>query len=214
MDSLGCQPLLLSIRGRSSLSSGQFSTVFVSLKDTCGKRRSMIALSSRRVQPAMNTDIVREKVLQVYAEADAAVAAAGPRCDASGRCCRFVEYGHTLFISQFEAEILLESAPGFSTPVSANSCPFQVEGLCTVRDSRPLGCRIYFCDPAYQSRMIEITEKAVAQLKTIAETHGTGWQYASLQHFLNAAMRTPESPTDTMNPPGSRFPLPVVGSSD
>ena len=57
------------------------------------------------------TDDVRWEVLAVYAAADAAVRAAGPRCDASGRCCRFTEYGHTLFLSAFEAEILLESRP-------------------------------------------------------------------------------------------------------
>jgi Fe-S-cluster containining protein len=158
------------------------------------------------------TDIVRQKVLEVYAKADAAVAAAGPRCDASGRCCRFTEYGHTLFISHFEAEILLETARPYTVPVSRDGCPFQIDGLCTARDSRPLGCRIYFCDPAYEKRMNEITEEAIAQLKNIADTHKTDWQYAPLHHFLNAARRTPAPPTDTMNPPGSRFPLPIAES--
>src|SRR5262245_23903506 len=95
---------------------------------------------------------VRAQVLNIYAAVDAAVAAAGPRCDASGRCCRFKDYGHTLFISQFEAEILLENAPPFAQPVDEAGCPFQVDGLCTVRETRPLGCRIYFCDPNYQDR--------------------------------------------------------------
>jgi hypothetical protein len=158
------------------------------------------------------TDLVRQKVLEVYAKADAAVAEAGPRCDASGRCCRFTEYGHTLFISHFEAEILLGNAPPFTTPVSPDGCPFQVEGLCTARDSRPLGCRIYFCDPSYQTRMEEITEASIAQLKSIADTYDTGWQYAPLHHFLNAAMKTAVSPTTNMNPPGSRYALPIVGT--
>src|ERR1700759_358634 len=89
----------------------------------------------------------RQRVMAIYAAADAAVAEASPRCDASGRCCRFTEYGHTLFISAFEAELLLESAPPYQGPVSRDGCPFQVNGLCTARESRPLGCRIYFCDP-------------------------------------------------------------------
>jgi hypothetical protein len=158
------------------------------------------------------TDIVRQQVLELYAKVDAAVAAAGPRCDTSGRCCRFTEYGHTLFISHFEAEILLETAPPYLAPASVDTCPFQIEGLCTARDSRPLGCRIYFCDPAYEPRMVEITEESIAQLKVIADTHNTGWQYAPLHHFLNAAVRTAAPPTDTMTPPGSRFPLPIVGN--
>ena len=158
------------------------------------------------------TDGVRRDVLAVYAAADAAVTAAAPRCDASGRCCRFTEYGHTLFISAFEAELLLETAPAFAQPVSRDGCPFQVKGLCTARETRPLGCRIYFCDPAYEPRMAEITEDAVAQLKRIADAHGTGWHYAPLHHFLNAERDArPDAPAgDSMTPPATRVPLPVV----
>lgn len=140
------------------------------------------------------TGAVRAAVAEVYAEADRAVVAAGPRCDASGRCCRFKEYGHTLFISQFEAEILLESAPYFTQPVSAESCPFQIDGLCTARDSRPLGCRIYFCDPTYQETGSRITEESLTRLKRIADEHETGWRYAPLHVFLNEAI--PTAPQD------------------
>lgn len=139
---------------------------------------------------------VRSRVLEVYAGVDAAVAAAKPRCDASGRCCRFTEYGHTLFLSQFEADILLETAPAYSKPVSRDFCPFQVNGLCTARDSRPLGCRIYFCDPAFQEPQHAITEAAVAQLKVIADEFGTGWNYAPLHAMLNAAERPEAKPRE------------------
>jgi hypothetical protein len=162
------------------------------------------------------TDAVRNAVLAVYAEVNAAVQAASPRCDASGRCCRFTEYGHTLFISQFEAEILLERAPHYEQPVSRDGCPFQVNGLCTTRETRPLGCRIYFCDPSYETRMSEITEDAIAQLKRIADTHGTGWHYAPLHHFLNAPRETrpDDSPGDTMTPPTTRVPLPLLARDE
>ena len=136
----------------------------------------------------MNPDL-RSKVLEVYAAVDAAVAAEAPRCDASGRCCRFTEYGHTLFLSQFEADLLLETAPPYTRPVSRDFCPFQVEGLCTARESRPLGCRIYFCDPGYQDKQNAITEVAVARLKAIADEFDTGWNYAPLHVLLNAAER-------------------------
>jgi len=165
-----------------------------------------------RIQEQTVTDPVRQKILAVYAEADAAVAQFGPRCDASGRCCRFTEYGHTLFITHFEAEILLEDAPPYSQPVSRDGCPFQVKGLCTARESRPLGCRIYFCDPTFNDRMMEITEEAIAKLKAIANEHDTGWNYAPLHHFLNAAREQGPalSAPDSMNSPDSRFSLPVV----
>ena len=132
---------------------------------------------------------LRSRVLEVYAAVDAAVAAANPRCDASGRCCRFTEYGHTLFLSEFEAEILLETAPVYAKPVTRDFCPFQVEILCTARESRPLGCRIYFCDPAFQEQQHTITETAVAKLKLLADEFEAGWNYAPLHVLLNAAKR-------------------------
>ena len=133
------------------------------------------------------TPEMRDRVLSLYAEVDAAVAQAGPRCDASGRCCRFKEYGHTLFISNLEAAVLLADAPPYSKPVSGDFCPFQVENLCTAREPRPLGCRVYFCDPDYQATGKAITETYLRRLKALAEEFGTGWHYAPLDYFLNTA---------------------------
>jgi hypothetical protein len=157
------------------------------------------------------TDEVRREVMGVYAAVDAAVAAAGPRCDASGRCCRFTEYGHTLFLSHFEAELLLEAAPPYPQPVSRDACPFQVNNLCTARESRPLGCRIYFCDSSYEATGSRITEDAVLALKRTADDHGTGWRYAPLHVFLNEAPRAAAADTMTpAQPSGGRVSLPVV----
>ncbi len=155
----------------------------------------------------MNTEL-RRRVLEIYARADAAVAQAGPRCDSSGRCCRFKEYGHTLFISQIEAEVLLEAAPPFEQPVSADGCPFQVDGLCTTREPRPLGCRVYFCDPAYQETGRTISEDGVRELKELADELGLGWRYAPLHYFLNEAM--PRTANVESAPPG-RIPLTIAG---
>src|SRR5262245_15696645 len=96
------------------------------------------------------TENLRRQVLDIYREADREVAAEGPVCVASGRCCRFKEYGHTLFLSNLEADVLLAAAPPYERPVSAEFCPFQRDNLCTAREPRPLACRIYFCDPTYQ----------------------------------------------------------------
>jgi hypothetical protein len=132
----------------------------------------------------MDADLQR-KVLELYVLVDAEVRAAGPVCQASGRCCRFKEYGHTLFLSNLEAEVLLASAPTYDPEeVTPDFCPFQVEGLCSAREPRPLGCRIYFCDPTYQSRMTEITEDALHRLKELADEAGIDWRYAPLHVFL------------------------------
>ena len=134
----------------------------------------------------MDTDL-RRRVLEIYRAVDAAVAAAGPVCVASGRCCRFKEHGHVLYISNLEAEVLLESAPDYAAPVSADFCPFQKDKLCTARAPRPLGCRVYFCDPAYQETGNQITETYLQKLKELACATGNEWLYAPLHHFLNNA---------------------------
>jgi hypothetical protein len=144
----------------------------------------------------MDSDL-RTRVLEIYRDVDREVLAAGPVCLASGRCCRFKEYGHTLFLSELEAEVLLESAPPYTGPVSADFCPFQKENLCTAREPRPLGCRIYFCDPNYQETAAKISEKSLSRLKELARERGLLWRYAPLYTFLNeAAGAQTSSPAD------------------
>ena len=130
-------------------------------------------------------ETLKQSILNLYAEVDAEVRAAGPVCIASGRCCRFKEYGHTLFISNLEAEVLLDAAPPYEQPVSNEFCPFQKENLCTAREPRPLGCRVYFCDPNYQDAAQKITEKYLQRLKRLADEQNLPWLYAPLHHFLN-----------------------------
>ena len=132
------------------------------------------------------SDATRRRVLEMYEEVDRDVAAAGPVCVASGRCCRFKEYGHVLFVSNLEADVLLAAAPPYERPVSPDFCPFQKGNLCTAREPRPLGCRIYYCDPSYQETGNRLSEEYLRRLKRLADEHGVGWRYAPLHHFLNA----------------------------
>ncbi|MCS6851342.1 MAG: hypothetical protein NZ700_09260 [Gemmataceae bacterium] len=133
------------------------------------------------------SNVLRRQVLDLYREVDAEVAAAGPVCLASGRCCRFKEYGHVLYLSNLEAEVLLAGAPPYEAPVSPDFCPFQQGHLCTAREPRPLGCRIFFCDPSYQETAHALTEKYLSRLKKLARERGVDWCYAPLHHFLNEA---------------------------
>ena len=144
------------------------------------------------------SESLRRRVLELYQDVDREVAAAGPVCVASGRCCRFKEYGHTLFVSNPEADVLLAAGPltpnpsplggeglGVRGPVTADYCPFQQGNLCTAREPRPLGCRVYYCDPNYQETGARITEKYLRRLKELADANGVPWLYAPLHDFLN-----------------------------
>jgi hypothetical protein len=136
------------------------------------------------------SEATRRAVLQMYHDVDREVAAAGPVCVASGRCCRFKEYGHTLFLSNLEADVLLAAAPAYDPEtVTADFCPFQKGNLCMAREPRPLGCRVYYCDPAYQETGQQISEKYLRRLKDLSDEHGTGYLYAPLHVFLKDPAR-------------------------
>ena len=143
------------------------------------------------------SDELCRRVLELYREVDREVQAAGPVCVASGRCCRFKEYGHVLFLSNLEADVLLRGAPPYDGPVTPDFCPFQKGNLCTAREPRPLGCRVYYCDPGYQETGKRITETYLHKLKELAAAHNIPYRYAPLHHFLNhpnEATTDPEQP--------------------
>ena len=99
----------------------------------------------------------------------------GPVCELSGRCCRFLEYGHTLFVSTAEVQFLLGSAPPPQRPLDQGAtCPWQdSRGHCTAREARPLGCRIYYCDPAFQEESHRLSERFIDRLKRLSTKHGS-----------------------------------------
>ena len=130
---------------------------------------------------------MRDALLAIYNDLAVEIAAAAPVCDLSGRCCRFREYGHTLFVSRPEAELLMEQPFPSNSVLDDSQCPFQVNNLCTARDRRPLGCRIYFCDPSYSETMINLSERYIARLKQLHDKTGTEWEYRPLHASIEDA---------------------------
>jgi hypothetical protein len=128
----------------------------------------------------------RDRLGDLYQELDAEVAALGPVCELSGRCCRFQEHGHTLFVSTAEFLFLLQSGPQPIRPLDqGQTCPWQdMRGRCTAREGRPLGCRVYFCDPSYQPCAHELSERYIGRLKKLTADHGLPWNYAPLHQHL------------------------------
>lgn len=145
-------------------------------------------------QPDQNAVSVRTGLHTLYDALAEDIAAAAPVCELSGRCCRFKEYGHTLFISRPEAELLLEEGLPAGAIVNDEGCPFQINGLCTARDRRPLGCRVYFCDPNYAGNGEALSEKYIGQLKRLHDATGTPWDYRPLHHFLREAAEPTTDP--------------------
>ena len=131
-------------------------------------------------------DPVAEEIHAIYHELDQEIAQLAPRCQVSGLCCRFAEYGHTLFVSEPEFTVLMNEAPSPSRPFDDGAtCPWQdLKGRCTAREARPLGCRVYFCDPKYEPHAPEITERFLARLNRLAERYALNWNYAPLHRHI------------------------------
>jgi len=138
---------------------------------------------------------LREGLLEIYDDLAAEIARAAPVCELSGRCCRFKEYDHTLFISRPEAELLLEQGLPPNAVVDEAGCPFQINGLCTAREGRPLGCRVYFCDPNYAGVGETLSERFITRLKELHAATETSWEYGPLHRFLKEAESASSSPS-------------------
>ncbi len=59
---------------------------------------------------AVRRPTVEGELRRLYADLDAAVTTRGPTCWASGRCCRFDEYGHRLYVTGLEVAWFLARA--------------------------------------------------------------------------------------------------------
>jgi len=142
-------------------------------------------------------------VAGVLAEADRDIAARGAVCRSSGRCCRFEEWGHRLYVTGVEVVHFgeIENRKGkiekgkdeagrvvalkqFFTRGNVEGCPYQVEGMCTAREGRPLGCRVYFCDEGAQGWQNEVYEKYHARLKEVHARFGVAYRYVEWREGL------------------------------
>jgi Fe-S-cluster containining protein len=157
------------------------------------------------VRAAASRADVRDAVARVYADLQREIDARRPICVASGRCCRFEEFGHRLYVTTLElaafvAELpvtscqLPEEAKRSSLPLLATgnsqlvtaSCPFQVAKLCSVHAIRPFGCRMFFCDATSTQWQNERYEQFHAELKRLHEELNVPYMYVEWRQALAA----------------------------
>ena len=97
---------------------------------------------------------VRDAVENIYRALQDAIELRKPVCVTSGRCCRFDEFGHQLFVTTMEMGAFVAQLEQWhdstehvaGSTAAAGGCPFQVGKLCGVHQIRPFGCRVFFCD--------------------------------------------------------------------
>ncbi|MBI1189119.1 MAG: hypothetical protein GC200_00335 [Tepidisphaera sp.] len=130
----------------------------------------------------------------IYAMIADQVAARGPTCWASGRCCNFERAGHRLYTTGLEAAYCvarLEPARGAWLTEAAltlararGDCPFLEGHTCGVHAIKPSACRIYFCDEAAQGWQHELTERVHGMIRGLHERHGIEYWYGEWRELL------------------------------
>ena len=124
---------------------------------------------------------------ELYARVDTVLAERRPRCEMSGRCCNFAAEDHQLWASGLEVRHALAAAGGVVPEAPVDSCPWWKSGLCTLREGRPLGCRLYFCDPAWADEMGAVYELFHQQLRELHQAHDLPYSY---ELFIEAVRKS------------------------
>ncbi len=111
----------------------------------------------------------------------------GAACRECGRCCTFPPGSPVLYATAIEHAYLAAGWPPAERELPPGTCPFvdETTRLCTARERRPVGCRTYFCEKALPSADARaeaeaLAERALAEIRRIAEEHGLEWDYAPL----------------------------------
>jgi Fe-S-cluster containining protein len=150
------------------------------------------------VERAAGSAALSDAIAAIYREVQQAIDARRPRCDISGRCCRFEEFGHRLFVTTAELAVFLREFRGSKSliPPSDNpgGCPFQQGKLCGVHTIRPFGCRIFFCDPTAEVWQQDQYETFHSRLKALHEQFGVPYFYVEWREGLRAVMSVPPVP--------------------
>ncbi len=100
-------------------------------------------------------------------------------CRQCGQCCDFEAYDHRLYVTSAELVHFL-TRTGHKVPESTGStCPYNIDGLCTVHQWRFAGCRIFICsgNPQVQAR---ISEEAIRRFRQICERFSLEYRYVNL----------------------------------
>ena len=169
------------------------------------------------IQKASTNPALLAELDAFFAQLDQRIADHQPVCRNRGACCKFGAFGHKLYVTTLElayfrarhadrlqeqdlqsaqkdqgaASFSLRGLATIENAATANqSCPFQREGMCTTREGRPLGCRVFFCESADEGWQSELTEWALARLREMHERFDVPYVYSE---WLTALARMTDS---------------------
>jgi Fe-S-cluster containining protein len=134
-------------------------------------------------------DAILEELFAFYRRVDASYE--GSHCPSSTECCRFGLTGREPYVTSVEVAALRRAVsrrggwpsakrravPMTTTAAAERTCPFlDALGRCSVYESRPLGCRTFYCSRATVTVRPGGAEQRelVNRLRDIASRHEPG----------------------------------------
>jgi len=156
---------------------------------------------------AARTPQVHNAITELYERLDAQVCQRGPVCWSSGKCCNFEQYGHRLYVTALEIAWVLAQAQtpvGDHTPpeVAAGqrvkldqltlqeSCPYQIDRLCSIHTIRPMGCRVFFCQQGTEQWQKDLYETFLTKLRRLHDDFALPYRYMEWRAGLHDAVHT------------------------
>lgn len=146
----------------------------------------MQQLLQSSVRQASQRPEVLRAVDALYAQVQSEIDRRRPVCAISGRCCRFEEYGHRLYVTTIELARFVHDLDIVAPRETWDGagCPFQRSRLCTVHALRPFGCRMFFCDPTSTDWQNAAYERFHAELKQFHERFNVPYFYVEWREAI------------------------------
>lgn len=156
------------------------------------------------VHAAAGREDVRAAIHALYQRVQEEIDRRRPVCRQSGRCCRFEEYGHRLYVTTMELAAFVNELqriepprPSAGLPIldpAPGGCWFQQGGLCSVHSIRPFGCRIFFCDPSAEQWQQEQYERFHREIRALHDDLGVPYFYVEWRRGVEECAVSARSP--------------------
>ena len=142
---------------------------------------------------AATNPAIASELEAVYTLISDQIEARRPLCEVSGRCCNFEKHGHRLYVTGLEAAYTVakrqelgqqHTRDDVAQARARGDCPFLVDKMCSAHAIKPLGCRVYFCDPTAQDWQQELSERTLDMVRTIHDRHQIPYRYGEWRGML------------------------------
>jgi Fe-S-cluster containining protein len=135
--------------------------------------------------PPQQKEKLYQELQSIYDELEQTLETIPRPCQACGACCQFSSAEHRLYGSGLELANLLDHHPHLD-PAKEDRCPYQIEGKCTVRTNRLIGCRTYYRLHENKDRVLaeEAYEVALAKVKRLHLREGIPWEYRDIMSLF------------------------------